>query len=562
MSKFFPLFLLISLVSTAKAAPVLQQVHVVTRHGSRFPLPKDPSTLVAESRSAGQLTPTGRRQMYDLGIWLRDQYRRKLLGNHIQDAVQMKHAYDTALDVYIESSATQRTLLSAQALGQGFVSTHEAIPSENVMVPVFSVQSFNDVWVQAYDKCLPFLQQIQDLPRDARYQKLDSLYQVSLLKDLAKLPEFRIYVEKTTGTIPLRAVWTLFDEVHVARTECFGADGVGVNNSKICDQLNDGPIQRAMALTPDQWNKLQQLVHDVENLKYVSLEPLTGRQLGQNLLSKMYQRMMTRQEEQATMFIYSAHFPTLLALFAALGVNPLAEADLIPSYGAALLVEYYQDDATKEGTIHVQFRQQEQVDLATGGSAEKSPPFGSLQTVTRLYPVDPELCPDQWKQGQGCPVSILQPSFWTDAEWCLLCDNHEADLCLRANVSAERSEQLFNSSIYAAAEEICREKDQHRVDSEPVPHHGGLFLFGGFVIGASIGIISLVVALWHFRGLWILPIDQPEHMRRTTGVPDGKRQRQEEEAAAEHREFSSRWEREREALAPSNDIRLDDVPII
>ena len=44
------------------AVPELKQVHVVTRHGARTPLPKNAETLVEQAGST--LTPIGQKQLY------------------------------------------------------------------------------------------------------------------------------------------------------------------------------------------------------------------------------------------------------------------------------------------------------------------------------------------------------------------------------------------------------------------------------------------------------------------------------------------------------------------
>ena len=61
------------LLTTSSSALELKQVHVVTRHGSRRPLPKTAVTL-EETSETSLLTPLGQQQHYELGLWLQERY--------------------------------------------------------------------------------------------------------------------------------------------------------------------------------------------------------------------------------------------------------------------------------------------------------------------------------------------------------------------------------------------------------------------------------------------------------------------------------------------------------
>ena len=98
----FLLSLLYSL-PCALAEPVLKQVHVIARHGARFPLTKAPSDLT--EGTPGLITPKGAAQMYEFGEWL-TKYR------------YLVETYKPEL-VYFESSPFDRTVVSANLAAGG-----------------------------------------------------------------------------------------------------------------------------------------------------------------------------------------------------------------------------------------------------------------------------------------------------------------------------------------------------------------------------------------------------------------------------------------------------------
>ena len=107
--RLLPLILLSLLLfcSFETDAVELRQLHVITRHGSRPPLEKDGTTLIEEGGET--LTVIGQKQLYDLGLWLRNTY------NNNDGFLEF---YNHRSDRF-ESSNLDRTLTSANSLGMG-----------------------------------------------------------------------------------------------------------------------------------------------------------------------------------------------------------------------------------------------------------------------------------------------------------------------------------------------------------------------------------------------------------------------------------------------------------
>jgi hypothetical protein len=95
------------LLSSVAAEMRLKQLHVITRHGSRYALTKT-QTLV-EGTGEGTLTPLGQEQMFDLGVWLRTFYT----------SSSLFELFDPS-KVHLQSSAFERTVTSANSLALGF----------------------------------------------------------------------------------------------------------------------------------------------------------------------------------------------------------------------------------------------------------------------------------------------------------------------------------------------------------------------------------------------------------------------------------------------------------
>jgi hypothetical protein len=396
-------FLWLLIISSSVAAEMrLKQLHVITRHGSRLSLTKT-QTLV-EGTGAGTLTPLGQIQMFDLGVWLRTLYA----------SLSLFEVYDPS-KVHLQSSAFERTVTSANSLALGFfpqsardpvgMSLLSVIPAN---VPVYTTESKNDVTIRAYDKCETFLNHLGELYSSEGWKALEKDNSV-LLKRLAGIASFEEYVDSSTGKVPLTEVWNVFDAIHVAKTEC----GSG---SVFCQYLQTPSVKDV--LDDDEWAALQSLAHQTELLKYGS--DIAGRLVGGNLLLQMIDRMQGTPGGQVSadfekLYLYSAHYPTILGLFAALNDEPVG-SEVIPNYASALIFELYENDLDGQRSVQVLYKAGDETD-------HKPVPLGSACSDT--------MCPLTALSGRVSNLSL--------ESWCRNCGNKDADVCLADLVESRES---------------------------------------------------------------------------------------------------------------------------
>ena len=303
------------------AAPVLKQFHVITRHGSRTPLEKNPYTLKEDS---SLLTPLGEKEHYDLGVWLLNRYS-SMLG-----------PYYNASWHRLESSALERTLVSANSLALGLFPESARIgadkvtllPVEPANVPVYATGLTDDVTIRAYANCPAFDAKLQQLYASSTWTDLET-QNIPLLTLLAtyfpdQLVPGKIY-------IPLTNVWNCFDAINVAKTECQDDP-----SQYSCAHLPDPSIRDV--LSASDWVTLQELAHTAESLRYESTTT-AGPLLGSNLVREIMSRI---PQPTGRFFLYSAHYPTIFGVLATLQVK----APTFPDYAAALIFEVYEDNTT------------------------------------------------------------------------------------------------------------------------------------------------------------------------------------------------------------------------
>lgn len=389
------ILLWILIFSSVAAEMKLKQLHVITRHGSRYALTKT-QTLV-EGTGEGTLTPLGQKQMFDLGVWLRTFYT----------PFSLFEVFDPS-KVHLQSSAFERTVTSANSLALGFfpqsardptgMSLLSVIPAS---IPVYTTKSKNDVTIRAYDKCGAFQNYLGDLYSGGEWKTLEK-ENSALLKRLAGITSFEEYVDSNTGNFPLTEVWNAFDAIHVAKTEC-GSEG-----SVFCQYLQDPSVKDV--LDDDEWFALQSLSHQVELLKYGN--DIAGRYVGGNLLLQIVDRMQGTPGGQASadfekFYLYSAHYPTLLGLLAALN-DESVDTEVIPNYASTLIFELYENDVDGQRSVQVLYKFGDEID-------HKPVPLGSACSDTALCPLT--------------TVSDLVADLSLKS-WCRNCGNVDADVCL------------------------------------------------------------------------------------------------------------------------------------
>lgn len=431
---------------SVQADPVLKQVHVISRHGARTALNKDGNTL---SETAGStLTPIGQKQLYELGLWLRQTY-------NIDGFLEY---YDPS-EVRLESSDTDRTLTSANSLSLGLfpynaqAAGHGAELFESLLpqmpsIPVYSITAKNDIYQRAYHRnCPTFHDKLDTLFESAEWVELENSYS-SLLADIADLfpteQENDINGEKFKGgKIALKHLWNFYDQINVARTECLTD-----SSAYACVSQGVQGIKLANAVSDLQFQSLETLMGESEAIKFGV--DMAGSLLGSRLLWKLLDRI--NDSDDAKFFLYSAHAPTLMGFMSTL--QEWQDLEALPGYASAIIMEVYKDTDASQHTIRFLYKPSDrskayyinpkQADCST------LQPIDSVPTATADL-LSPALV-------THCELSkflewAVDHTFVSDLDWCEACQNEEADVCLREsindlvekhnNVIQEMEDQLF-----------------------------------------------------------------------------------------------------------------------
>jgi hypothetical protein len=387
-------------------ATVLKQLHVITRHGSRPTLSKDADTL---SELGGEtLTPLGQKQLWELGTWLRSKYA-------VDGFLEM---YDHRLD-RLESSNLDRTLTSANSLSMGLFplkarlggSTdqfYESLLPDAPAIPVFTRQDVNDVYLRTYHQCPKFTENLQKLYMTAGWKTLEENSKNLLIKLAEKFPT--LARDLNDDAVPLQDVWSYYDPIHVARTECDPNP-----DSFACQALVEDPNIRNI-LTDTEFGELESLVHQTEQLKFGL--STANKLLGSNLLWQI----LNRASQDGRFFLYSAHAPTILGFLSTLKEWDIGE--LFVDYGSALIIEVY-EESYQNWSIRIIYKSE------------------SRQEATYL-PLDDIECSGDFFAGEEitiCPLENVvtwaeENTYTTVEDWCKACGNEMSDVCLRRSVSA------------------------------------------------------------------------------------------------------------------------------
>jgi len=435
-------------VAGLESDEILKQVHVITRHGSRHVLRKDSSDLseTVVSTTDSMLTAIGQRQLYDLGVWLRETYTKTSTNSSILDH------YDRET-MRLESSALERTVTSANSLALGLfpnkardANLESLLPVMPANVPVYTHDADNDIYIRAYDKCPTFHERLQTLYQSDDWQQYSSVHQ-QFLAQLAQTTYFQPFSNEN-GIVPLQEVWNVYDAVQVARTEC----GEGRESSAACQALADG-IELRDLFTDEQWIQVLDLAHLAE-LKKFGMET-AGKVVGINLLKEILARI--NNGDQTKFSLFSAHYPTILGVFAAIDQVFFKEV-VIPDYGSALIFEVTQkaNSPTQERYFRIVYKGDDQNE-------------NNAVTVNLDH-----ICGNPTM----CTVSSLEEYLggWDVERWCSECDNDTANACLKL--------------MLGSTDGFSKPDDD---DDDSWPRHP---LEMGFLMGLAVGLIGVGLTVY------------------------------------------------------------------
>lgn len=400
----------------------MKQLHVITRHGARMPLPKEATTL-EEDKVGSTLTPLGQQQQYSLGVWLGARYS------------GFFDKYDPTL-ARLESSPFDRTIVSANSLALGLfpasarigaygASEFALLPMPPANIPVYSQSDHNDIHIRAYQNCPVFTENLSKLYDSTEWMNLEATHH-DLLSQLATLIP-RLADEDTmtkTNNLPfisLENLWNVYDEIHVAKTEC-------AENpyAFACLELPDPTIRDIV--DDNRWLELETLAHQAEYMKY-------GQTTGGNLLgSNLLWRILARIPTPGQFYLYSAHYPTLLGMFATIQEQP-SDVLVLPDYASALIFEIYEDVTTKEQKVFVLYKD----------GSQDSVEYLSLRLCTHTTtPIS---------GATSCPLTDLlnwasKNTLTTEDAWCTACGNDTTDVCMKAAMEEKRCSSPLATGLF------------------------------------------------------------------------------------------------------------------
>jgi hypothetical protein len=406
------------------AEPALKQVHVITRHGARTPLGKDADSLSEEGGST--LTPLGQKQLYDLGAWLRQTYNKN----------EFLEYYDSS-EIRLESSNLDRTLTSANSLSLGLFPLHAqaglhgtevytSLLPEMPSLPVYTRKEQNDVFLRTYINCPKFVENLRELYVSTQWVTMEQNNQ-SILRKLATIfpDEVDQIQEGEDASVALQDIWSLYDKIHVARTEC------ETNTmAYACVSLEVATLKNAMS--DAEFQELETLMAKTEQMKYgIST---AGNLLGSNLLWQI----LSRARDDGKFFLYSAHAPTVLGFLST--IQEWSVDERFVEYGSAVIVEIYEDPATSKSTIRFLYKT-------------------ATSTVARYLPISHADCEETHGADDVPHCSLMEFVTWTamntlltEEDWCEACGNEEADICMQAKLDENAMSQEIQDFEQAITE--------------------------------------------------------------------------------------------------------------
>ncbi|XP_048583432.1 prostatic acid phosphatase isoform X1 [Nematostella vectensis] len=333
---FLVVFLLSLLCSSISitGSPLIKQVVVISRHGSRGFLTKHHKTFVEGGDSS--LTVRGMDEMFMAGEYIRRQYNESTHLNLLTEKYN-------ASEVYVRSSDFARTLNSASSFLLGLYPPMNQTQSTSYgriysapyniqQVPIHTVDVENDQLLRGWMNCSTFQKKVSAFYNSEQFTSYKS-QSANFLKEL----------EDLTGMedIQLENFYNVYDFIHLHRV--YG--------------------DTSLNLTKGQWQRVQSIAAWVESHKF-SFDVIGSKGGGilANEIAENFQETKTGHRK-AKLLYYSAHYPTITSLFATLGLDKDLTLHSIPSYASLVIIELLQ---TNVGEYNVRFGFRDGPDNDTG----------------------------------------------------------------------------------------------------------------------------------------------------------------------------------------------------
>jgi len=291
----------------AFAAPKLDSIIVITRHGSRAPFGNFHKNAYKWPVPNEQLTPLGMQEEYELGQALRERY--------ITNLQFMSDTYEDGT-VNALASYPERTIQSAQALliglyppGTGPVTVYgkDALPDKIQIIPIRTVSSDSILFMRNYETYTEILKKY--------------VYSSEAWQDKNK---------------ELEANYKNWSEITGNKIDNL-ADLLNVGDVLICAKSQNLGLPEGLSEKDDETIINATNWGLAEQFKNMDVSYLMGSEMLNRITSNL--QNIAEGKEHYKMYLYSGHDITILPLMALLG-KPMKED---PKYAANLVLELYKD---------------------------------------------------------------------------------------------------------------------------------------------------------------------------------------------------------------------------
>ncbi|XP_065159474.1 prostatic acid phosphatase-like [Atheta coriaria] len=340
----------------APGTETLQLVHVLFRHGERSPSSSYTNDPYKNHKWPGgwdQLSITGKKQEYALGLELRRRYQ-----NFLQNE------YDPRVFL-MESSYADRCLMSAQLLLAGlFPPSGGEIWNENLRwqpIPVHSVPRNMDNKIAIKRSCPAF------------QRALNESY-ASLAESNVENRQLYDYLSENTGDEirDIRTLETLYNTLEIEQLNGFQLPEW--TNSVFPSKMKDLAASSLALFT-----------------KTIEMKRLHGGVLAKEILTNMEMKALQKLTPNRKMIMYSGHDLTIVTLMRVFGFPELIK----PDFGATVIIELHKYTAEEDHIVKFFYLEN------PNGKATELHLEGCRQNgchLTRVKELLQPVLPENWEQ--------------------------------------------------------------------------------------------------------------------------------------------------------------------
>ncbi|CAN8076249.1 unnamed protein product [Agarophyton chilense] len=305
------------------------QVQIIHRHGARLPLKKNPIDPRDEAR-VGSIYAAGVQQLSVLGSYIRKQYVES--DDNFKD---IGPKYNEPNYVGSFSSNFERTQISARAF------LHGLYPDDSHRIPTMVLNSSRFDWLlRGYAICPKLASRFSDFVKSSEFEKRNE-------KDGAFVADLASRLKHPKEEQNLEHVFNVYDEYNIIDNAYDTSD-----RFKKFPKLSRSNMVRLRDVVD--WYETTKFSYATHNI-HVAGGLIRDIQRHANNVDS------TSSEKTFRIVEYSAHYPTLLTLWASIRATvnsgkPMAPADKLPEFGSALIIEVHNVDASSRGDRILHFK--------------------------------------------------------------------------------------------------------------------------------------------------------------------------------------------------------------